>query len=111
MLQKGRRNADVGQSDEYKYPLRQLLLIRSLKTMSEADNNFEVTQIMASRIDDGGDQWFLVQWGCTWIPRSALVEGPIKTAWMASTKIQTPVTIPEEQHETSDDETGVKRAK
>jgi hypothetical protein len=79
--------------------------------MSEADNHFEVTQIMASRFDDAGNQWFLVQWGCTWIPRSALEEGPVKTAWMHSTKINTQVTIPEEQYESSDDDASAKRAK
>ena len=63
--------------------------------MPKLDCHFEVTQILASRVDDAGHRWYLVQWGCTWIPREAMVDGPIKTAWATASLMDARVAIPQ----------------
>lgn len=88
-------------NDNYTFPAK----------MSGADPKFEVTQIMASRVDDAGKWWYLVQWGCTWVPRNAMVDGPIRTAWTDTAKMRARVTIPQELSDASDDAPVAKRAR
>ena len=85
----------------------------------DTDTVFEVTEILASRLDLGGKKWYLVQWGCSWVPHSAMADGRIKDAWIAKTKLSPTVarvTIPdaecEQASQSSDDsEPESKRAK
>ena len=44
---------------------------------------FEVSQILATRFDIDNDQWLLVQWGCTWIPRSSIEDGKLLQDYLA----------------------------
>ena len=61
-----------------------------------ADAKFEVTQILASRLDCENDEWVLVQWGCTWVLRSALEEGQLLTEYLAKEKLLQRVRLPVE---------------
>lgn len=76
---------------------------------------FEVTQILASRFDCDDDQWLLVQWGCTWIPRSSLEDGPLLQAYLVKPMLSqsgTRVHIPiEEGQQTSLDAAAFYRRK
>lgn len=66
--------------------------------MSELDAKFEVTQILASRCDSDGDEWLLVQWGCTWILRAGMTAGPLLEEFVHKPKLsQLSVRIPIEE--------------
>ena len=54
-----------------------------------AEPKFEVTQILATRIDSDNDEWLLVQWGCTWIPRSAMMGGMMLHDYLIKPKLST----------------------
>ena len=55
---------------------------------------FEVTQILASRVDTAGDQWVLVQWGCSWVLRSGIADGPLLTEFNDKAKLFQRVNVP-----------------
>ena len=52
-----------------------------------SDPQFEVTQILATRVDSSGEEWLLVQWGCTWIPQSKMASGAMHTEYLKKPKL------------------------
>ena len=54
-----------------------------------AEPKFEVTQILATRFDADNDEWLLVQWGCTWMPRSAMAGGLMLHEYLIKPKLST----------------------
>ena len=67
-----------------------------MQFLNMADTMFEVTQILATRKDSENDEWVLVQWGCTWVLRSALEEGHLLTEYLAKEKLVQRVHVPVE---------------
>ena len=51
------------------------------------DTTFEVTQILATRFDSDNDEWMLVQWGCTWVLKSALADGQLLRDYLDKPKL------------------------
>ena len=58
------------------------------------ESKFEVTQILASRRDRDGDEWLLVQWGCSWVLRTAMAEGPLLDDFVSKAKLMQSMQIP-----------------
>ena len=54
---------------------------------SRSDPQFEITQILATRVDSNGIEWLLVQWGCTWIPQSQMADGHLRTQYLKKPKL------------------------
>ena len=61
---------------------------------NDDESKFEVTQILASRRDRDGDEWLLVQWGCTWVLRTAMAEGPLLDDFVSKAKLIQSMQIP-----------------
>ena len=48
---------------------------------------FEVTQILATRLDSNDQGWFLVQWGCSWIPCDHMLDSTMLRDYLAKPKL------------------------
>ena len=65
-----------------------------MATAASDATTFEITQILASRRDCDGDEWVLVQWGCTWVLRSAVADGVLIDEFGGKAKLIQSIQIP-----------------
>jgi len=57
--------------------------------MTNAEDNWELQDILADRQTLSGESEMLVVWKCTWIPASSVKDGPVLSKWLYTDKFKT----------------------
>jgi hypothetical protein len=57
--------------------------------VSNAEDNWEVQDILAERQTLSGESEMLAVWKCTWIPASSVKHGPVLSKWWHTNKFKT----------------------